>query len=587
MWLRVILLFAGLLGEAQMQLPNGILEAIRAEVAYESLLVLHNASESCGLQLDLCSKTPIINFDLDQYHQLKHRFNRRILAVICVHKLHVYTLNGLFENLQDMRETPAVFLTSPGVNLDELFRSCLNKKMLNVLAFDGSTPEFVYSYRAFPSFRLVKRHIAGVRRFFEPQLRDLGGFPIMSLPENTLPRSVVYVDKDGKPQSTGYLMEFLRNFAKTLNASLEMRWQYVPLHPPETIVPWTTLKHLIYKDVVDIPLVIVNIMSSQKSKLVFTHIMEMSKYQLMLPSEPEVNRNLLIFTAGNPLHFLLTFCAMCLLALLLHNARRLELGKGPSAWGLFGSIDTVLRAVLCQTFVCPGRPPSTRLMNIYQLLLLFSFLSYNIYLSQLEMLMVHPATEPAVRNYQDLRKRGLKILVTTDEIIVMKIVLDDKILENFWDYHKETNTSEYQAMRRQPNSSYAYPITQTLWPLIERKLMKQPYPSFRLSNDFVFFFMVPFAIPLPRNSIFKDALNRFILNAQCSGLYNLWFRQSFTCLVAIGRMEILPYDGSKDNMHLRWRDLLYIWYLYALLVAVASIVFALELLIHRRSQVLG
>lgn len=579
----VILVFC--LGEAQLQLPGRVMTALKKEVAYESLLVLHNPNISCGMGMDSYSGTPILNFNFNQSYVLKQQFNSRLLAVVCVDDVRYPTLSALYRNLNEIRDTPVVILSGPRTDLYSLFRYCFNNKMLNVLAFDSTDPDYIYSYRAFPNLLLSKKRISQVRKFFEPQLRNLGGFPIRSLPDNTLPRSVLYFDAEGKPQLTGYLVEFLRNFARTLNTSLHICWSHMPLHLPDNILSWHTVSRLVKKDIVDIPLSMINIGGMLYSSLRYSHVLEISKYQLMLPVEHEINRNLLIFRASAPLHFILTFCILWLFVLLLYNTRRRKRNMCPNVWDLPKYIDPVMRALLLQPFVMPQRL-SWLTMRVFCLLLTFSFLSYNVYIAQLEMLMVHPPTEPMVRTYKDLKNAGLKVLVTDNEVEQMTQILDDEILDHFWDYHEEVNSSEYQAKRRQPNSSYAYPITHTLWPLIQRKLIKQPAPLFRLSDDFIFYSMVPFAVPLPSNSIFKEALNQYILQTQCSGLYNLWFQQSFACLLAIGKMEVLPYDGGKEIRHLQWDDLFYVWYLYALCLGLCSFVFVLELVYHHVGKAL-
>lgn len=583
--ITLLVILVGLLGEAQPQLPVRVMKAIKEEVGYESLLVLHNYNITCDIGLDFYFETPVFNFDFNQTYFLKRRFNSRLLAVLCMDEVENDTLHALYMNLNGIRETPVLILCGSRTNHRELFTNLFNNKMLNVLAFDKSDPDYIYSYRAFPLFRLTKQLVSKVQTFYEPQMRNLGGLLINSLPDNTLPRSVLYFDAEGNPRLTGYLFEFLRNFVKTMNASLNICWDHIPLHLPDNIIPWYTVSRLIRSEIVDIPMIIGNVGGMIHGRLSYTNVLEISKYQLMLPMEHEVSRSLLIFRAIRPMHFRMAIYYSCLFVLLIYSTRCLMQGKCFCVADFLKEIDPVMRAMLQQTFVMPKKL-SIPTMRVYFLLMTFSFMFYNLYIAQLEMLMVHPSTEPLVRNYKDLRNRGLKVLVTKTEVNTMHNILDIDVLENFWDYHEEVNSSEFQTMRKQPNSSYAYPITHTLWPLIKQKLIKQPSPLFRLSNDFIFYSMVPFAIPLPRNSIFKETLNQYILQTQCSGLYNLWFKQSFSSLLAIGKMEVLPYDSSKENIHIRWGDLYYIWCLYPFFLGLCCTTFILELLHYHVSHLI-
>ncbi|KAL7738010.1 hypothetical protein ACLKA6_006368 [Drosophila palustris] len=394
------------------------------------------------------------------------------------------------------------------------------------------------------------------------------------MPDNILPRSVIYMDASGEPHLTGYLFSFLTNFALTLNATLRIAWNRVDLdYPDETLgreVLWSA-----GRGIVDVPLSIVNIgPSSGWQQIIPSQVMEISKWQLILPIEPELGSTAMIFAAGLFNNILYAVLLMTLFALLLENNQRLELGESPSLWCLIPLIDTVLRAFLYQTCALPRRQ-TRRLRRIYFILFSFTFLSYNIYITHLEMMLVHPPREPPIRNYQDMRRSNLRILLTPDDRNHMMSIIGET---DFWDVHQMVNRSVFQAMRRLPNISYAYPITQTLWPLIQLKFIKQPRQSFRLSNDFIFLSFVPFVIPLPRNSIFEEILNRFILNTQCSGLYPLWFRRTFQSLVQIGKMEVLPYQSVTDYYHiLGCMDFYPIWRFYGCYTAVSILVFVIEL----------
>ncbi|XP_034475802.1 uncharacterized protein LOC117782853 [Drosophila innubila] len=580
MWQKVLcyLIITISLVEAQVKVSDEILSRLRNELGYESILVLQNPVASCEINLNLTwTVTPIINFDEKQNYSIKSIFNRRFLTLACLNKVNSAVLKTLFINLDGMRNTATLILVNRAVSLSAVLKKCFKNKMLNVVAIENWNQKHIYSYRAFPRFKLIKREISKVRRYFEPKMRDMAGYPIMSMPDNVLPRNVFYMDSKGKPQLTGYLVSFLNNFARTLNATVKITWNYVPLDSPDEILGWEVMRY-VSEGIVDIPLSIVNIGASTDWRLVISsYVMEISKWQLILPVEPEIDSASEIFAAGNLRNIFIALILMLLFALLLDNNHRLDLGKTPSIWCLIQFIDPVLRAMLYQTCVLP-RKPSQRLIRIYILLFMFSFLSYNIYIAQLEMMLVHPTREPPIRNYQDMQRMGLKILLSPNEKSQIMSILGDQDRIDFWSIFQMVNRSEFQAIRRQSNTSYAYPITQTLWPLIQHKFIKQPRKAFRLSQDFIYLHFVPFGMPLPKNSIYEGALNRYILNTQCSGLYALWFRQTFQKLVKIGKMEVLPYQSVKDYYHiLRFRDFLSVWIFYGCHLVISIITFLMEL----------
>ncbi|XP_032293004.2 uncharacterized protein Ir60b [Drosophila virilis] len=472
-----------------------------------------------------------------------------------------------------MRETATIFMINHRIYVQALFRNCLENHMLNVLAIATWSPGHIYSYRAFPRFTIVKRSIWQVKRYFEPQLKDMGGYPIVTMPDNVFPRTVVYKDAQGHYQLSGYLSSFMENFAKTLNATLKISWHQVPRD--NEIVKFKKVTRLIQTRTVDIPACISNIALDPDFRN-YSHVMEISKWQLMVPLESEIDRTLLVFGGGSQMQIVYAMCLMCLLALLLHNVNRLELGLAPSACCLGALTDPVLRAILYQTLSMPRRP-SLRLKITYMLILVSSFLSYNTYITQLETNLVHPLTKPPIRSYQDMRRVGLKILFTDLDKPAMLKAIGKHVLSTNWDVHELVNSSVFQAMRCLPNSSYAYPVTQTMWPFIERKFARQHRAPFRLSKDFTLLSLVPFAIPLSNDSIYHRALNSYILHTQASGLYSFWYRRSYYKLLSIGKMEELPYNNFECNCYLRWIDLYYFWLLYTCMVCLSLVIFAFEL----------
>ncbi|KRF97852.1 uncharacterized protein Dwil_GK27939 [Drosophila willistoni] len=108
--------------------------------------------------------------------------------------------------------------------MSALFEECLSHKMLNVLALKtnevNSKMDQIYSYRAFPHFQMVQRPLNDIRIYFEPQIKNLYGYNIIAMPDNVLPRAVIYSNAQGQLQVTGYLAHLFQNFARNLNASL-------------------------------------------------------------------------------------------------------------------------------------------------------------------------------------------------------------------------------------------------------------------------------------------------------------------------------------------------------------------------------
>ncbi|XP_064538037.1 uncharacterized protein Ir60b [Drosophila montana] len=575
--IQLYFLIIACLAKAQMEFPSRILNDLKVELGYESILLLQNSSD-CWIDLKAISETPIINLNANQEYTLRSQFKRRFLALVCVEYENSTVLNALYTNLENMRDTATIFMINHRIDFQALLRNCLKNRMLNVLAIATWSPGHIYSYRAFPRFTMVKRSIWQVERYFEPQLKDMGGYPIVTMADNVFPRTVVYKDAQGHYQLFGYLTTFMENFAKTLNATLKISWDQKPRD--NEVVKTKKITRLINTGTVDIPAIIINI-ALDPDFLNYSHVMEISKWQLMLPLESEIDRASLVFGGGSRLLCVVGLGFMYLFALLLHNINRLELGMAPSAWCLGALTDPVLRAMLYQTILMPRRP-SLRLKYTYMLLLLCSFVCYNTYISQLETILVYPLTKPPIRSYQDMRRVGLKVMLADPDKRAMLNAIGQHVLSTNWDLHELVDSAVFQAMRCLPNASYAYPVTQTMWPFIERKFARQIRAPFRLSKDFTLLSLVPFAIPLSNDSIYHQALNRYILDTHASGLYAFWYRQNYYKLLSIGKTEELPYNNFRSNCLLSWTDLYYLWLIYICNVCLSLVIFAFELLMRKQ-----
>jgi len=152
---------------------NKILVSLRLELSFETLLFLGGAggNDVCWEHFDL-ERYPHLNFNANQSIYLKGRVSRKMLALVCLDSAEEteVVMEALGKNLMDMRGTPILLLVGLETNISSLFEGCFSHQMLNVLALSRLNPKFVCSYRAFPFFKVVRRRISQVDRFFEGQV---------------------------------------------------------------------------------------------------------------------------------------------------------------------------------------------------------------------------------------------------------------------------------------------------------------------------------------------------------------------------------------------------------------------------------
>nr|XP_017097381.2 uncharacterized protein LOC108125627 [Drosophila bipectinata] len=510
---------------------------------------------------------PFLSFNENQSFHLEDKFNSNFLALVCVGQNKSGLMEALYKNLQYIRDTPTVLFAVSEKQIQNLFLKCLENKMLNVLAFKGHSRKIIYSFRAFPELKIIKRKVKKLPRYFEPQLKDIGGWVLKTVPDNIMPRTVSYRDANGNRQLAGYLAQLIRTYVKSINATLQIMWD---LSPEDGMIHLTDILQRLN---VDIPLGMDALgYGSPKQNIP----MEISKWFLMIPMEPCLQRARFFYFTN------LGFQAMILLAVImlgvLCSALRLEV-RPYSVRRWWCIEDQVLRGILAQPFILP-RPLAARLMFIYWLLLISGFFMTNYYSAVLETWLINPPVMSQILSWQDMRSMNLKVLVIKDEYKNWPHMVGEDFVKEQNDIFMLTDSADFQRRRLLMDPSYAYPVTMTLWPLLEQEQARLDRRIFRESEEMVFRPFLILSIPLPDNSIFQKSFQRYVQLTHQSGLYKYWFKRAFEELRALEKISYKVDTDLSSYRDLKVEDYCYVWLGYFCAILASFVVYLLELGFH-------
>ncbi|KAH8319640.1 hypothetical protein KR074_002820 [Drosophila pseudoananassae] len=566
--MRIPFYFILTIGLVRTESLSYIIKSIKMETSYRTIILLRSC-DTCWDETQFHDMVPVISFDGNQSTYLKQNFNSKVLALVCLYDNDNNMLGTLYSSLQEMRDTTTILFALSDEQIRRTFLKCFNQKMLNVLAFKGADRNTIYSYRAFPSFQIIRRNVTKIERYFKSQLKDLGGHIVKVLPDNTMPRTVAYRDANGNRKLAGYLFDFIKNYISTINATLQVVWDLVP---EEGMIALPDLWRLSEKSEIDVPLGIFGLEIVTPRPFV---PLQISSWYLMLPMEPAMPRAEFFLNIG--LKGMIPIAIV--LAIVLSKAHQLERSSNEN-WPIFRIGSEVLRGVLAQTFILP-RCLSPRLLFLYWLLLMSGFFMNNYCTANVATWLVHPPKRQLIQNWEEMRHLKVKTLVVETELEYLKRILGKDVVDSHKDVFVVTDSADFQKKRMEMDPTYAYPVTGTLWPSLKDSQHRLKDPIFRQSKEFNFIPFLVLVIPVPPNSLFKKSLERYIGLTHQSGLFWMWFNRSFRVLNNLGKMSCKTDRQSQEFHKLVWKDFSFIWLGYMGGSAFSLTIFFLELGYHK------
>ncbi|XP_053962246.1 uncharacterized protein LOC128865881 [Anastrepha ludens] len=373
-------------------------------------------------------------------------------------------------------------------------------RLLNVISIyrDYVDDGHFYTFSYFPQFHVQCKTLK--EDCFPDRIRDMKGVAIRFVPESVEPWIIVWRDQFGHFQVTGFVAKLLREFAKRNNGTLT----YSVI---DNLTPVPNVLALLKNDTADIVTGIGS--SSLKTPGVDTSTPLLSIDWIIITNV--VLRSIIGQPSCSVVHLKAKFTKRFIYIFLL------------------------LSGIFMSTFIAAG---------------LKSYLTSN------------PHKYSRLTTFEEFINSEIKIKVSQRLYSSVAVFIDLKYVGTMENkFIIEPSLELLQHQRSSLDTRFGYPVADALWKALSRHQSYLPRPLFYVSEKIDVVKNLLLSIPLQEHSIYKEALNNMIHQAQSIGLTDLWTRQIYDdMLVAkiINRTIVKPAGYEPlDLEHFHW-----LWWMY-------------------------
>ncbi|SPP81240.1 uncharacterized protein LOC117583232 [Drosophila guanche] len=486
--------------------------------------------------------------------QLNGLLDEGFLVLACLPGVHQEDLlRGLSNSLRYLRQAWLLIELAARQDDEQLVTKvlefCHQMDMINanVILRNFEASRTVYGYEAYPGFSLRKQFFGldtPISSLYPDKVRNLHGYQIRTMPDNSEPNTLLYSDHQGRPQILGYVWNMLVEFARKHNAQLQLIGQPVQ---------GKTLTHVQMLDLasdgrVDVAASVQPISMRYLDRYhEYAYPVHSASWCTMLPMEQQLKVSE-VFTWTVPAQTV----ALLVLLWLLHEFLR-------------------------------GRWQRHRRLQAIGWLVLATLLTAN-YQGRLLSLLLEAPTEPPIDSFQAMANSKLHIFGLRSEYAAYDFDMRTRFASIF---RLSNLASELIQLRNSLNTSFAYTVTNTKWQLYAEQQAHSSRPLFRYSTDLCYYQMVPFALVIPENSPHRHTLHHLMLQLAESGLFDHWVDRSFYYMVQAGRLHIRNLSEGRPIRPLSSEDLANVFLSYGTCVLISLWLFACELLVRRAKSWLG
>ncbi|EDW98140.1 uncharacterized protein LOC6537887 [Drosophila yakuba] len=514
------------------------------------------AKEKCHLEDTIASATwglPLVIWRTDRAVILNGFIGEGLLVLACLPGFHWRALLGsLSRSLKYLRQARILiefvedrdeFLVS------EVLQFCLSHDMINVNAIfaDFSETENLSSFEAYPSFEVVNQTFTPdtqVADLYPNKMLDLRESFIRTMPDYSVPNTILYQDTEGNKEILGYLWDLLKAYAQKHNAQL----QVVNKNADDRPLNYIELLEAAQSGIVDLCASIQPMSMGSISRMhEMSYPVNQASWCTMLPVERQLHGSELLSRVLPYPTFALLLILWILYELLRGRWRR-----------------------------------HSRLQSIGWLVLA-TLVSTN-YVGRLLNLFTDPPSLPPINSLSALMESPVRIISERSEYSAIEFTQRTKYSAAF---HLALQASILIGLRNAFNTSYGYTITSEKWKIYEEQQKRSSKPVFRYSKDLCFYEMIPFGLVIPENSPHRAPLHSYTLLIRQSGLHDFWVNRGFSYMVKAGKINFTAIGKRYQAETLKFTDLRHVFIVYVSVVLISMVLFTCELFVSWVNYWLG
>ncbi|XP_017128853.1 uncharacterized protein LOC108147076 [Drosophila elegans] len=546
-----------------------LLHHLSKELKFEYALLLGN-SDTVWPELLWQLPVPIIQIDKPSEEDIDIGKNQshNALTIAFVNETPKENLELLYLNLRILNTMP-VLLVLKTRRINSLLEWCWHHQLLNVVAIDQDfeVSSIVYSYTPFPILQFIERPWDNSTEIFEARLENLRGYRVPFVLGGSSPRLIVYRDSTGELTFTGPVGNLIKCFEKRFNCRLVQPYPF----NESAIPPARQLLGAVRNGSVHFALAAIYAL---KPFTGYSYPIELMSWCLMMPVPAEVAHSQLYSMVFRPSALWITLLAMVLISLTLSLA--LHLHGYRVCFSEFFLHDSCLRGVLSQPFCEVLRAPAL-VRGIYLGICVLGLLITSAYNSYFSTYVTSAPRLPPFTNYESIEQSNVKVVIWTPEYETLRSYshIMDKYLSIF---QLQPDYKEFLQLRDSFDTRYGYMMPLEKWSLVKEQQKVFNSPLFSLRDDLCVFHTVPIVFPIASNSIFREPLDRLILDVTESGLLLYWRDMALTEMIKADQLKLADRSKPTEFRAMKVGDLAQIWCMAGLMLGLATLFFILELI---------